>query len=44
MENAQALRPWERNFVADLQKFQRISTKQRYILNEIARRVLGESR
>ncbi len=35
------LRTWERAFVADLPKFSRISTKQRYILDEIARRVLG---
>ena len=36
------LRPWERGFVADLPKFQRISTKRRYVLNEIAKRVLGD--
>ncbi len=36
------LRPWERNFVEDLPKFSRISTKQRYILSEISRRVLGD--
>jgi len=36
------LRAWERGFVEDLPKFQRISTKQRYVLNEIAKRVLGE--
>jgi hypothetical protein len=36
------LRPWERGFVADLPNFQRISTKQRYCLDEIAKRVLGE--
>lgn len=35
------LRPWERGFVADLPRFQRLSTKQRYILAEIADRVLG---
>jgi len=35
------LRPWERGFVADLPKFPRISTKQRYVLNEIAKRILG---
>ena len=34
------LRPWERKFVADLPNFLRISTKQRYILKEIADRVL----
>jgi hypothetical protein len=42
MENPRALRPWERSFVADLPKFPRISVKQRYILNEIATRVLGD--
>jgi hypothetical protein len=36
-----ALRPWEREFIADLPRFRRISTKQRYVLNEIATRVLG---
>jgi hypothetical protein len=36
------LRTWERAFVADLPKFSRISTKQRYVLDEIARRVLGD--
>jgi hypothetical protein len=36
------LRPWERKFVADLPTFPRISTKQRYVLNEIAERVLGK--
>jgi hypothetical protein len=34
------LRPWERKFVADLPAFPRISTKQRYVLDEIAGRVL----
>ena len=33
------LRPWERKFIADLPAFPRISTKQRYILGEIADRV-----
>jgi hypothetical protein len=42
MENPRALRPWERTFVADLPKFPRISAKQRYVLNEIATRVLGD--
>ena len=41
-ERAGDLRAWERGFVADLPKFQRISTKQRYVLNEIAKRVLGD--
>jgi hypothetical protein len=42
IENPRALRPWERTFVADLPSFQRISTKQRYVLSEIATRVLGD--
>jgi hypothetical protein len=37
-----SLRAWERGFVADLPRFQRLSTKQRYCLKEIADRVLGE--
>jgi hypothetical protein len=37
-----SLRPGERSFIADLPRFQRISTKQRYVLKEIADRVLGE--
>jgi hypothetical protein len=36
------LRPWERRFITDLPRFQRISPKQRSALNEIAVRVLGE--
>jgi hypothetical protein len=36
------LRPWEVGFVNDLPHFRRLSTKQRYCLFEIARRVLGE--
>lgn len=35
------LRAWEKTFVADLPNFRRISTKQRYVLQEIATRVLG---
>ena len=35
------LRPWERQFVADLPKFRRLSAKQRYILNTISERVFG---
>jgi hypothetical protein len=42
MENPRVLRPWERTFVSDLPNFGRISVKQRYILNEIAGRVLGD--
>ena len=42
LANRQAdLRPWERKFVADLPNFPRISSKQRYVLAEIAERVLG---
>ena len=41
-EQPEALRPWERAFVADLPKFQRISTPQRYTLKVIALRVLGD--
>ena len=41
MERAAELRPWEKKFVADLPKFQRLSTKQRYVLAEIADRILG---
>jgi hypothetical protein len=37
------LRPWERSFVADLPAFPRISTKQRYVLNEIATRVFARA-
>ena len=37
------LRSWELGFVTDLPRFRRLSVKQRYCLNEIARRVLGES-
>jgi hypothetical protein len=35
------LRAWEKTFVADLPNFRRISTKQRYVLQEIANRVRG---
>jgi hypothetical protein len=37
-----SVRTWERKFVADLPRFLRISSKQRYILAEIADRVLGQ--
>ncbi len=39
-----SLRAWERGFVRDLPNFQRLSTKQRYCLNEIAARVLRSGR
>ena len=35
------LNRWEVGFVNDLPRFRRLSVKQRYVLNEIARRVLG---
>lgn len=35
-----SLRPWEISFLRDLPGFQRLSTKQRYVLKEIADRVL----
>ncbi len=41
MKRTGDLRPWERQFVADLPNFRRVSTKQRYVLSEIAKRVLG---
>ncbi len=37
-----ALRQWELGFLRDLPGFRRLSTKQRYVLKEIADRVLGE--
>ena len=40
-ERPGSLRQWEIGFVADLPRFRRLSSKQRYILDEIARRVLG---
>ena len=40
-ERQRSLRAWERGFVADLPRFRRLSFKQRYILNEIASRILG---
>jgi hypothetical protein len=40
LEHPGSLRPWERTFLADLPKFQRLSTKQRYCLKTIADRVL----
>jgi hypothetical protein len=40
MERSGSLRPWELGFVRDLPNFPRLSSKQRYILNEIADRVL----
>jgi hypothetical protein len=42
LEQPRALRAWERSFLADLPNFPRISTKQRYVLGEIAKRVLGD--
>lgn len=42
LERRGSLRPWEVGFVTDLPNFHRLSSKQRYILNEIANRVLGK--
>ena len=36
------IRAWERSFLTDLPNFQRLSVKQRYVLTEIAKRVLGD--
>ena len=36
-----SLRPWEVGFLRDLPAFRRLSVKQRYVLKEIADRVLG---
>ena len=41
LESGRFIRAWERSFLTDLPNFQRISVKQRYTLNEIAKRVLG---
>lgn len=41
LEKPEALRPWEATFLRDLLEFRRLSTKQRYVLKEIADRVLG---
>lgn len=40
LAHAGDLRPWERTFLTDLPKFRRLSVKQRYVLKEIANRVL----
>ncbi len=40
LERPHQLRPWERSFLTDLPAFRRLSTKQRYVLKEIADRVL----
>jgi hypothetical protein len=42
-ERPEALRQWERAFVADLPEFPRISTRQRYALKVIAERVLKDA-
>lgn len=39
LASGQWLRDWERNFLETLPKFRRLSVKQRYVLDEIARRV-----
>lgn len=43
-ERPGALRPWDRSFRADPPGFPHLSTKQRYVLTEIADRVLGGDR
>jgi hypothetical protein len=40
LERRGSLRPCEIGFLTDLQNFRRVSSKQRYILQEIANRVL----
>ena len=40
LERPGSLRPWEAGFLRDLSNFRRVSSKQRYILQEIANRVL----
>lgn len=42
LEHRGSLRPWEVRFLTDLPGFRRLSTKQRYVLDEIASRVLGD--
>jgi hypothetical protein len=41
LEHRASLRAWEANFLTDLPKFRRLSTKQRYCLQTIADRVVG---
>lgn len=41
LERRDLLRPWEIRFLSDLPGFRRLSVKQRYVLQEIAERVLG---
>ncbi len=43
LERPGSLRPWEVGFLRHLPEFRRLSTKQRYVLKEIADRVLGRS-
>lgn len=42
LEHRAQLRAWEVSFLTHLQNFPRISVKQRYVLGEIAKRVLGD--
>jgi hypothetical protein len=42
LERPASLRPWELGFLRDLPNFPRLSVKQRYILKEIADRVLQQ--
>ncbi len=43
LEHPHKLRPWERSFLTDLPGFRRLTTKQRYVLKEIADRVLARA-
>jgi hypothetical protein len=43
LERRGSLKPWELGFLRDLPGFRRLSTKQRYVLKEIADRVLGRA-
>jgi hypothetical protein len=42
LQQTGSLRAWEIGFLRDLPGFQRLSVKQRYVLNEIASRVLKD--
>jgi hypothetical protein len=41
LQRPRDLSRWERDFVTDLQKFPRISAKQKLFLDEISQRILG---
>ena len=44
LEKPESLRPWEVSFLRALPDFRRLSVRQRYVLTEIADRVLGVDR